>query len=57
MASRLGDFATTLQAFRQDLNHGVDYRDVMAEVLTQHLGVTDLSTILPGHTLTPVGFM
>lgn len=39
------------------LNHSVDFRDVMGEALTNHLGVSDLSTILPGHLVTPVGYM
>ena len=42
----------------RDLNHSLDFRDVMAEVLTRHLGVTDLSTILPGHMVAPpIGFL
>jgi uncharacterized protein (DUF1501 family) len=39
------------------LDHSVDFRDVMGEVLTRHLGSTDLATILPGHTFAPVGFL
>lgn len=39
------------------LDHSLDFRDVMGEILTQHLGATNLSAILPGHTLQPVGFM
>jgi hypothetical protein len=39
------------------LDHSVDFRDVMGEVLTRHLGSTDLATILPGHSYAPVGFL
>ena len=39
------------------LNHSVDFRDVMGEALTTHLGVSDLSTILPGHVVSPVGYL
>jgi hypothetical protein len=39
------------------LDHSVDFRDVMGEILTHHLGLTNLSTILPGYTPQPVGFM
>jgi uncharacterized protein (DUF1501 family) len=39
------------------LNHSVDFRNVMGEILIQHLGATNLSTILPGHTVQPVGFL
>jgi uncharacterized protein (DUF1501 family) len=39
------------------LDHSVDYRDVMGEILAQHLGNTDLSPIFPNHTHVPVGFL
>lgn len=39
------------------LNHSLDFRDVLAEALTQHLGVADVSGILPGHAPAPVGFL
>lgn len=39
------------------LNHSVDFRDVMGEALTNHMGVADLSTILPGHAVSPVGYV
>ncbi len=39
------------------LQHSVDYRDVMGEILLQHLGNTDLTPIFPGHTHAPVGFL
>jgi uncharacterized protein (DUF1501 family) len=39
-----GDLATT-----------IDYRDVLAEILHGPMGLTDLSTIFPGHVFTPRG--
>ena len=39
------------------LAHTVDFRDVMAEVLTQHLTSQELASVLPGHHYTPVGFL
>ncbi len=39
------------------LDHTVDFRDVMAEVLTRHLSNNNLATVLPGHTYTPIGFL
>ncbi len=39
------------------LDHTVDFRDVMAEVLTRHLLNSDLETVLPGHTYSPIGFL
>lgn len=41
----------------RDLEHTVDYRDVMGEILTLHLGNNDLATVLPGHTYSPIGFI
>jgi len=40
----------------RDLAHTVDYRDVMGEVISLHLGNNDLAAVLPGHTYSPVGF-
>lgn len=37
------------------LAHSLDFRDVMGDVLTSHLGATDLSGILPNHNYQPVG--
>ena len=34
-----------------------DYRNVLGELVTSRLGVTDLSTIFPGHQVQPIGFM
>ncbi|MBV1873737.1 MAG: DUF1501 domain-containing protein [Gammaproteobacteria bacterium] len=39
------------------LAHSIDHRDIMAELLSYHLGVSDLATLLPGHSYTPVGFL
>ncbi len=39
------------------LAHTVDFRDVFGEVLSRHLGTTDLAAILPGHQYTPIGFI
>jgi uncharacterized protein (DUF1501 family) len=38
-----------------DLDTTTDFRDVMAEVVRDRLGNTDLAAVLPGHTATPVG--
>jgi uncharacterized protein (DUF1501 family) len=43
--------------FGRYLDHSVDYRDVMGEVLLQHLGNTDLGPIFPNHAHVPVGFL
>ncbi len=37
-----------------DLRVETDYRDVLAEVLTSGIGVTDLVHVFEGHTPTPV---
>lgn len=42
---------------RRYLRHRIDYRNVMAEVLSRHLGASDTSEILPGHSPEPVGFL
>ncbi|MCB1863861.1 MAG: DUF1501 domain-containing protein [Chromatiales bacterium] len=39
------------------LDHSIDFRDVMAEVLTRFLGVADTGLILPGFTPTPIGLI
>ena len=41
---------------RRDLAVTTDFRDVFAEVVTRHLGVTDPSPIFPGHTIKPGNF-
>lgn len=38
-----------------DLAITIDYRDIIGEVLLQHLGVTDLGAIFPQHVFTPRG--
>lgn len=39
------------------LSHTIDYRDVLGEVLTKHLGNGALNFLLPGHAYQPVGFL
>jgi len=39
------------------LQQSIDFRDVLAEVTTRHLGNNDLAAVLPGHLYTPVGFL
>lgn len=41
----------------RDLVHTIDYRDVVGEVISQHLGNNDLATVLPDHSYNPVGFL
>ena len=42
----------------RDLAITTDFRDVFAEVVTRHLGATDVSRIFPGYTYkTPLGFL
>ncbi|MFT5201509.1 MAG: hypothetical protein ACI9C1_000885 [Candidatus Aldehydirespiratoraceae bacterium] len=38
-----------------DLAITTDYRDVLAEIVRDRLGNTDLASVFPGHTVTPVG--
>lgn len=37
------------------LQRTVDYRDIYAEILQHHLLNNDLTTLLPGHSVTPLG--
>ncbi|MGH7788716.1 MAG: DUF1501 domain-containing protein [Candidatus Binatia bacterium] len=39
------------------LNHSIDFRNVMGDVLVSHLGNPDVGNIIPGHTYQPVGVM
>ncbi len=41
---------------RRDLAVTTDFRDVFAEVVVRHLGVTDPTPIFPGHTIKPADF-
>ncbi len=41
----------------RDLMHTIDFRDVLAEVVQNHLGNTDLQKILPGYEFQPVGLV
>ena len=38
-----------------DLAMTTDYRDVLAEVLTGHMGLTDVAAVFPGLTPAPLG--
>lgn len=42
---------------KRDLKHTTDFRDVLAEVVTLHLGNPLLEKILPTHTFKPVGLL
>ncbi len=42
---------------KRDLLHTTDFRDVLGEVVSSHLGNTNLKTILPSHDFKPVGFV
>jgi uncharacterized protein (DUF1501 family) len=42
---------------QRDLMPTTDFRDLFAEVLQKHMGVTDTSTVLPGHTPSAVGML
>ena len=39
------------------LEHSIDFRDVMGEVLTRHMGNSSLGVLIPSHTFRPVGFL
>lgn len=40
------------------LDHTIDFRDVLSEIIVQHLGQgVKLSQIIPGHVYQPVGFL
>jgi len=39
------------------LDHSIDFRDVMGDVLTAHLGNSNVATVLPGHTYRPIGIV
>jgi uncharacterized protein (DUF1501 family) len=39
------------------LDHSIDFRDVMGEILSVHMGNNQLGVLLPGHTFQPVGFL
>ena len=41
----------------RDLAHTTDFRDVISEVVAEHLGNPSLRTVLPGHTHTPTGLL
>jgi uncharacterized protein (DUF1501 family) len=39
----------------RDLDHTTDFRDVIGELVSNHLGNPNLQTVLPGHQFKPVG--
>jgi uncharacterized protein (DUF1501 family) len=39
------------------LDHSIDFRNVMGEILSRHMGNNQLGVLLPGHTFQPVGFL
>jgi uncharacterized protein (DUF1501 family) len=41
----------------RSLQHSVDYRDVLAEVISGHLGNTKLNVVVPNHAYSPIGFL
>jgi uncharacterized protein (DUF1501 family) len=41
----------------RDLKHTTDFRDVLSEVVTNHLGNSNQSHIIPGHTAAKVGLV
>lgn len=42
---------------KRDLKHTTDFRDVLAEVVTSHLGNANLPKVLPGHNFSSVGLL
>ena len=41
----------------RDLAHTLEFKDLMAEILLQHFAVGSTASILPGHSVEPVGFL
>jgi uncharacterized protein (DUF1501 family) len=41
----------------RDLLHTTDFRDVLGEVVSVHLGNPQIKTVLPSHDFQPVGFL
>ena len=41
----------------RDLLHTTDFRDVLGEVVSVHLGNSQIKTVLPSHNFKPVGFL
>jgi uncharacterized protein (DUF1501 family) len=42
---------------RRDLKHTTDFRDVLAEVVSSHLGNANITHIIPGHEHKPLGML
>ncbi len=41
----------------RDLLHTTDFRDVLGEVVSVHLGNPQIKTVLPSHDFQPVGLL
>jgi uncharacterized protein (DUF1501 family) len=41
---------------RRDLAVTTDFRDVFAEIVVRHLGLSDASRVFPGHIVQPANF-
>jgi len=39
------------------LAHSIDFRDIFASLVAQHLGNTNVAAVVPGHVVTPLGFL
>ena len=42
---------------RRYLDHSIDYRDVLSEIVLYHLGNSNLNAVLPNHAYQSVGFL
>lgn len=42
---------------KRDLLHTTDFRDVLSEIVSKHLGNPNLKTVLPNHDFQPVGLI
>ena len=54
----VADVATLAPHMRDDADDlaiTTDYRDVLAEIITQRVGNPNVATVFPDHTPTPVG--
>lgn len=51
----LGSWPGLATLVNGDLDATTDFRDVLAEIVEDRLGNSDLASVFPGHTVTPVG--
>jgi len=42
---------------KRDLLHTTDFRDVLGEIVSEHLGNPNIKKILPGHDFKPVNLV